>query len=82
MCVRDHIAHRNLAHHARIFWVSYVYDTGRETLAVGDVADVGVIALNVDLACALQVEMAEAGNLVGEFGGSRLILDVSLNISQ
>ncbi len=66
VAVRIRICDVQLRHDARILRIGDVEYGGAELLLVGDVADVGVVALDVDLAGTRQVEMGQAFDVVGQ----------------
>ena len=66
VAVRGRIVERDAAHDTRIGRIGDIDDRGAELFFVGDVADIGVVAGDIDLAGAGQIEMADAPHVAGE----------------
>ena len=64
MAVRTRIVEKNLRHDARIFRIGHIENGGAEVFLVRDVAYVGIVAGNIDLAGSRQFETREARNVV------------------
>ena len=64
--MRGRIVERDAAHHARVCRIGDVDDRGAELFFVRDVPDIGVVAGDVDLTRAGQIEMADAPHIAGE----------------
>ena len=64
VAVRTRIVEKNLRHDARIFRIGHIENGGAEVFLVRDVAYVGIVAGNIDLAGSRQFETREARNVV------------------